>query len=120
MEIENHVIAPDNVRAALEKTFFAINPDTAYSKGEMGCAQETFTEILTHIHREYVFPEYLEQWINIESQDQKFQLGNKLDDSGCTPKCSGHLTFGVETCDLTSCSKCEYVDGISNMKLEFI
>jgi len=69
MEIENQVIEPDNVRAALEKTFFAINPDTAYTKGEMGCAQETFTEILTHFHREHVYPEYLEQWIKIAGND---------------------------------------------------
>jgi hypothetical protein len=39
---------------------------------------------------------------------------------GCTPKCASHLTFGIETMDLTSCNKCETVDDVSDSKTEFI
>lgn len=52
--------------------------------------------------------------------DSKFALDNKLDEMGCTPKCAAHQTFGIETTDLISCSKCRYVDDVASTKTEFL
>ena len=58
------------------------------------------------MHREHVYPPYMEDHMTIEDSDKKFELANNLDDTGCTPKCAPHLTFGLETADLMSCEKC--------------
>lgn len=39
---------------------------------------------------------------------------------GCTPKCASHLTFGLQTMDLTSCEKCGFVDDVNEMNHAFI
>ncbi len=39
----------------------------------MGCAQETLTDILAYIHREYLHPNYLEEYFmitGIETEDK--------------------------------------------------
>ena len=85
----------------------------------MGCAQETFGAMLNFLHKEYVDPNYLETYLQGD-KNTKFELDNKLEDTGCTPKCAAHLTFGLETIDLTSCSKCEHVDEVSSSKTDYL
>lgn len=57
--------------------------------GNMGDAQETLEYILSFIHREYVYPNYLEEYVESNSEN-KFKLANKVEDMGCTPKCAAH------------------------------
>jgi hypothetical protein len=86
----------------------------------MGCAEEAFTEILRLMHREHIYPSYVEDYVQLENKNDRFQLGNALDDTGCTPKCASHLTFGLETCDLEMCDTCQIIDGISNTYTDFV
>ncbi len=39
---------------------------------------------------------------------------------GCTPKCAGHLVFGVQTMDTTRCDRCDLVDDVSEANSNFI
>lgn len=42
---------------------YGTNQNTAYREGEMGCAQEAFSEILSLMHREHVHPPYIEAYV---------------------------------------------------------
>ena len=86
----------------------------------MGCAQETFDRILGYIHRELVDPNYLETFCNAANSETRWQLDNRLDEMGCTPKCASHLVFGIQSMDTTRCASCEVVDDIAEVKAEFI
>jgi hypothetical protein len=85
----------------------------------MGCAQETLEYILDYLHREFVNPNYLEEFVQANA-NTKFQLAKKLDDSGCTPKCASHQTFGLQTMELTSCQKCHSVDEVNDVEARFM
>lgn len=85
----------------------------------MGCAQETLEYILDYLHREFVNPNYLEEFVQANT-NSKFKLAKKLDDSGCTPKCASHSTFGLQTTELTSCSKCKSVDEVNDVEAKFM
>jgi hypothetical protein len=39
----------------------------------MGCAQETLEDILNYLHREYLSPNYLEEYL-IMNDDDKFNI----------------------------------------------
>lgn len=54
------------------------------------------------------------------NKEKKFELDNKLDDMGCTPKCASHQTFGLVTMDLTSCEKCNFVDDINEVQHAYL
>ena len=71
----------------------------------MGCAQETLEDIMNYLHREFMYPNYIEQYLLMD-KDAKFKLDNELDDSGCSPKCPSHHTFGMELCEINHCKKC--------------
>jgi hypothetical protein len=99
-----------------------------FGEGKMGCAQETLTDILAYIHREYMHPNYLEEyflmlgdtWIEDKAaRDFQFEINKNLDDQGCSPKCPAHLTFGLDFCEISSCKKCDLVDNISQIKREY-
>lgn len=75
--------------------------------------------ILGCIHREFIDPNFLEVYVG-SNKDNKFQLQNKLDDTGCTPKCTAHLAFGIQTLDITSCKKCKFVDEVNNIETSYI
>ena len=111
----DRILQPSAVRKSLEKLNFGSMAGQAYITGNMGCAQETFEAILGFLHREYVDPNYLETYVEA-NDDKKFALDNKLDDMGCTPKCASHLTFGVQTIDLTSCAQCDTVDDVADVE----
>ena len=91
----------------------------AFEKGNMGCAQETFEYILDYLHREFVNPNYLEEFVKA-NKNTKFQLAKTLDDSGCTPKCASHSTFGLQTMELTSCQNCQVVDEVNDVETRFM
>ena len=57
------VIQPKQVRNALEKIFVGTLGGEAFEKGNMGCAQETLEYILDYLHREFVNPNYLEEFV---------------------------------------------------------
>jgi len=57
------VIEPKQVRSSLEKIFIGSIGGQSFEKGKMGCAQETFEYILDYLHREYVNPNYLEDFV---------------------------------------------------------
>jgi hypothetical protein len=81
----------------------------------MGCAQETLEYILDYLHREYVNPNFLEEFVGAKTENIKFKIQKKLDDAGCTPKCASHKSFGFQTLELTSCGKCEIVDDVNDV-----
>ena len=58
--------------------------------------------------------------MSAKDNNSKFQLSNRLDDSGCTPKCASHSTFGIGTFDMISCSKCKQNEEIANTKTEYV
>lgn len=82
----------------------------------MGCAQETLETVLEYIHRESVQPNYLEEYCRAED---KFSYANKLDDTGCTPTCASHKSFGFQTMELTSCHECGTVDDVNDVEHKF-
>lgn len=45
--------------------------------------------ILNYMHREYLYPNYLEQYFLMD-KDGKFRMDADLDDTGCSPKCPAH------------------------------
>jgi hypothetical protein len=47
----------------LEKIFVGTLGGEAFEKGNMGCAQETLEYILDYLHREFVNPNYLEEFV---------------------------------------------------------
>ena len=112
-------IAPSTVRNALQKINMGTMIGDDFLEGNMGCAQETFEAILCYLHREYIYPNYLQEYVEA-NREKKFELDNKLDDMGCTPKCASHQTFGLQTIDLTSCAKCDFVDDINEVHHAFI
>ena len=75
--------------------------------------------ILGYLHREYIDPNFLDKFVPA-NKDTKFEISNKLDDMGCTPKCAAHLVFGLQTIDVTSCNQCEFVDEVNNVETSFI
>ena len=79
----------------------------------MGCAQETFDRILGFLHREYVDPNYFETYCLAETGESRWQLDNRLDDTGCTPNCASHRVFGIQTTAVTRCASCDVVDDVS-------
>ena len=85
----------------------------------MGCAQETFIGILNYLHREFINPQYFEEYKRA-NKDQKFKMDNQLDDTGCAPKCASHLTFGMELCDIVQCVNCDIVGKVKEKAPEFI
>lgn len=85
----------------------------------MGCAQETLEDILNYLHREYLFPNYLEQYLMMD-KDSKFKMDINLDDTGCAPKCPSHQTFGLDFCEITQCEKCEIAEEVSQVKRELM
>jgi hypothetical protein len=87
-------LRPEHVRQALEKINYGTLQGADFIEGNMGCAQETLDMILKYLHREVIDPNYLEQWM-ASSKESKFQISNRLDDMGCTPKCAAHLAFGI-------------------------
>eukprot|EP00347_Sterkiella_histriomuscorum_P007794 403347537 len=111
------VLEPKKVRQSLEQIFSDQNQD--FSLGQMGCAQETLEDILNYLHREYLFPNYIEQYLLMD-KDSKFKLDNDLDDTGCAPKCPSHQTFGLEFCEITSCAQCKIVDDVSQLRRQLI
>jgi hypothetical protein len=105
-------LQPRQVRNSLEELFVH-----DFGEGKMGCAQETLIDILAYLHREYLHPNYLEEYFllmqDLENEidektakDYQFDINSKLDDQGCTPKCPAHLTFGLDFCEISSCKKC--------------
>ena len=79
----------------------------------MGCAQETFEEILGFLHREHVDPNYLEScFAGVATEKQKWEYENDLNDAGCTPPCAAHDCFGIQTTALTRCDRCDLVDEV--------
>ena len=109
----DRILEPRQVRHSLERINFGSMSGEAYISGNMGCAQETFEAILGFLHREYVDPNYLETYVEA-NDDRRFAMDNRLDDMGCTPKCASHLTFGIQTIDLTSCQQCNIVDDVAD------
>ena len=61
----------------------------------MGCAQETFDQILGFIHREVVDPNYLQNYCQASTGESRWEIENRLDDMGCTPACASHSVFGL-------------------------
>ena len=86
----------------------------------MGCAQETYEKILGFLHRETVDPNYLEKFCEAGSTESRWQIDNRLDNMGCTPKCAAHQVFGIHSIDLTRCDDCNKIDDVSEAKAEFI
>ena len=72
------------------------------------------------LHREYVDPNYLERYCQATSGETRWQLDNKLDDMGCTPKCASHQVFGIQTMDIVKCDPCDLVDDVSEVHSDFI
>lgn len=54
----DRVLKPKSVRQSLRELFGGQNQD--YEEGVQGCAQETFNEVLSYLHRESKQPDYLE------------------------------------------------------------
>lgn len=54
------------------------------------------------------------------NSDGKFKIDNSLDDTGCSPKCASHQTFGLEFCEITMCDKCKSTEAISQSKRELV
>ncbi len=48
----------------MEKIFVGTLGGEAFEKGNMGCAQETLEYILDYLHREFVNPNYLEEFVS--------------------------------------------------------
>lgn len=115
--IEKDVLQPKKVRISLEQIFFDQSGD--FEKGKMGCAQETMQDILNYLHREYCFPNYLEEYLLMDSDD-KFKIDNQLDDRGCSPKCPAHQTFGLDFCEVTNCKECGNVEDVTQVKRELV
>lgn len=69
---QSKVIEPQQVRKALKEVYFGSNAGGDYEDGNMGCAQETLSEILDYLHREHVYPNYLEEYVNENNKDKKF------------------------------------------------
>jgi hypothetical protein len=95
----------------------------------MGCAEEALTDILSYLHREYLHPNYLEEYFLLANEeglvdhktasDYKFEVNKQLDGQGCAPKCPAHLTFGLDFCEISACKKCDIMDNVSQIKREF-
>lgn len=111
------MLQPKKVRQSLEQIFSSLSND--FSKGKMGCAQETLQDILSYLHREYLFPNYLEEYL-LMNADHKFKINNELDDTGCSPKCASHQTFGLDFCEITECTKCKVAEDVSQLKREVV
>ena len=58
-----------------------------YGEGEMACALETLDEILTYLHREHIFPNFITM---LRKDSKKNSVLDELDNQGCTPKCASH------------------------------
>ena len=86
----------------------------------MGCAEETLDRILGFLHREYVDPNYLESYCGASTKETRWQIDDRLDNMGCTPKCASHLIFGLQTMDTTKCDRCDLVDDISEARSDYI
>lgn len=97
----------------------------------MGCAEETLTDILTYLHREYMNPNYLEEYFLLEQhidtdleadqkseEEYKFHMNKLLDNAGCTPKCAAHLSFGMDFCEISKCNSCDIADDVGDVKRE--
>jgi hypothetical protein len=91
-----------------------------FIEGNMGCAQETLESILNFLHREYVDPNYLESYCSAGSGENRWQIDNRLDNMGCTPKCASHQVFGIQTMDTTRCHRCDIVDDVSETTSDYI
>ena len=52
-------------------------------------------------------------------KDYKFHMNKELDDKGCVPKCPAHQTFGLDFCQISTCTKCRLPDDVSNLKREY-
>ena len=77
---------PRQVRNSLEELFVH-----DFGEGKMGCAQETLIDILAYLHREYLHPNYLEEYFLLmqdlendidekTAKDYQFEINSKLDD----------------------------------------
>ncbi|CDW76032.1 inactive ubiquitin carboxyl-terminal hydrolase 53-like [Stylonychia lemnae] len=114
---QGKVLEPKKVRQSLEQIFLDQNED--FKDGKMGCAQETLEGILNYLHREYLFPNYIEQYLLMD-KDNKFKLDMDLDGTGCSPKCPAHQTFGLDVCLISLCKSCKVLDDVQQIKRELV
>lgn len=117
------------MRSSLESLFSLSD----FEDGRMGCAEEALDHILSHLHRECLHPNYLEEYFILEegavqadrevdpkaTDDFRFQINKNLDDAGCTPKCPAHLTFGLDLCEILTCDTCDIQEDVSELRREF-
>ena len=91
----DRVLQPRQVRQALSQLNFDTIGGQDFQEGNMGCAQETFEKIMNFLHREYVDPNYLVSFCRATRGEDRWQMGNRLDEMGCTPHCAAHSVFGI-------------------------
>ena len=72
----------------------------------MGCALETFEEILNYLHREHVAPMFACSSGDLKAMEQR------ADDTGCSLNCISHNVFGLEMGELLVCQACQAVDEV--------
>lgn len=70
---KKQILEPRNVRYSLRQLHAGSLTGEDFIEGNMGCAQETFDLILGYLHREYIYPNYLEEHIEGD-RDQKFKI----------------------------------------------
>lgn len=112
------VLQPKQVRNALNSTRMDGIGYQQFQEGDMECAQETLDEILRYLHREYVDPNYLETFVQMNA-DGRWEMNNHLDNMGCTPQCASHAVFGIQTMNTIKCEKCDIIDEISVIAHDF-
>lgn len=113
------VLTPNQVRRSLG-SLFKDNGD--YEEGNQGCAQETFQEVMAYLHRESKRPDYLEQCLKFNSDansEARFRYDNMLDDDPCQPTCIAHTTFGLQLCEIVTCTACASSENFTSISYAY-
>ena len=113
---ESTILTPLNVRQSLN-WITGSNEVYGFSFGKMGWAQETFQAILEYLHRDFISPNYFEDY----HEDLKVlkSTEDKLDNTGCSLQCPAHHVFGLEIGEFLSCNNCNYLSDVEWTHLDF-
>ena len=114
---ESDILAPLNVRQALD-SITGRNDIFGYKFGSMGCAQETFQAILEYLHREYIKPNYFEEYC--EDPNALKVIEDTTNDTGWSLNCVSHHVFGLEIGEFLSWSSWGYLSDVESTHLDFI
>jgi hypothetical protein len=83
----------------------------------MGCALETFEEILNYLHRESIMPKFFSAYK--ADTETLSKIEQECDDTGCSLNCVAHKNFGLEFGELLYCESCSTVNEVQNSHLDF-